>query len=283
MARQVLVAADREVTVLTAEAEAADAELPAKRQCTRAPLEAWETATQGWSAEQWSAFEAAEQKRRAKPIDNETEDPDLKRGAEGFLHDFRRGLLGAVQSWANGRRKAVVHMVMSLIGSKHGFGIEDEVRERLADPAVKREAQTNAYIVDRLAATINVFKQFGTEEARETLHVLLGSVSPPVVDPTDHAARNEGMQRRVWERLNVRRGRRARTAQQKQANELGRPFVSLQATLTRQVFDAQVEAAKKPLKVGNTASPCPCPCPCPSVGKVLALGQLAIVLVYTPY
>ena len=58
VARQVLVAADREVTVLTAEAEAADAELPAKRQCTRAPLKAWQTATQGWSAEQWSAFEA---------------------------------------------------------------------------------------------------------------------------------------------------------------------------------------------------------------------------------
>ena len=78
------------------------------------------------------------------------------------MHDFRRGLLGAVQSWANGRKKAVVHMVMSLIGSMHGFGIESEVRERLADPAVKREAQTNAYIVDRLAATIDVFKQFGT-------------------------------------------------------------------------------------------------------------------------
>ena len=73
VARQVLVAADREVTVLTAEAEAADAELPAKRQCTRAPLKAWETATQGWSAEQWSAFEAAEQKRRAKPIVNDKE------------------------------------------------------------------------------------------------------------------------------------------------------------------------------------------------------------------
>ena len=40
VARQVLVAADREVTVLTAEAKAADAELPAKRQCTRAPLKA---------------------------------------------------------------------------------------------------------------------------------------------------------------------------------------------------------------------------------------------------
>ena len=162
VARQGLVAANREVTKLTAEAEAADAELPAKHQCTRAPLKAWETATKGWSAEQWSAFEAAEQKRRAKPIDNDTEDADLKRGAEGFLHDFRRGLLGAVQSWANGRKKAVVHMVMSLIGSMHGFGIESEVRERLADPAVKREAQTNAYIVDRLAATIDVFKQFGT-------------------------------------------------------------------------------------------------------------------------
>ena len=148
-----------------------------------------------------------------------------------------------------------------------------------AAPERANDTASNAYIVNRLAATINVFKQFGTEEARETLHVLLGSVSPPVVDPTDHAARLEGMQRRVWERLNVRRGRRARTAQQKQADELGRPFVSLQATLTRQVFDAQVEAAKKPLKVGNTASPCPCPCPCPSVGKVL--GQLAIVLVYT--
>ena len=72
VARQGLVAANREVTKLTAEAEAADAELPAKHQCTRAPLKAWETATKGWSAEQWSAFEAAEQKRRAKPIDNDT-------------------------------------------------------------------------------------------------------------------------------------------------------------------------------------------------------------------
>ena len=65
MARQSLVAADREVTKLTAEAETADAELSAKRQRTRAPLKAWEKATEGWSAKQWSEFEAAEQKRRA--------------------------------------------------------------------------------------------------------------------------------------------------------------------------------------------------------------------------
>ena len=225
-----------------------------------APLKPWETATEGWTIKHWIDFEAGEQKRRAKPIDNETADVELKRGEQGFLHHYRRGLLGAVQSWAQGCKKAVIHIVMAVIGDQHGFGIESEVRERLAGSALK-QAATDAYIVDRLAGAVDVFKKCATEEARQSLHIVLGAVAPEVV--TGHAARRTGMARAVWGRLRVRRGRRMRTKEQEAAGELGRPFASMQATLKRQVFDAKVKAAKEPLQVWATClRPCPCPCLC---------------------
>ena len=97
--------------------------------------------------------------------------PEPQRGELGFLHHWRRGLLGAVQSWARGCKQHVVNMIMSLIGAQHGFGIEDEIRQLLAGEVLKK-AETDAYIVDRVAAALTTLKQCGTEQARQEYHIV---------------------------------------------------------------------------------------------------------------
>lgn len=69
-----------------------------------------------------------------------------------------------------------------------------------------REAETNAFIVDRVKAALDVNKACATEEQRREYLTGLAYVAPPRLASRDKA----GMIRRVAERLNVRRGRRSR-------------------------------------------------------------------------
>lgn len=99
---------------------------------------------------------------------------------KGWLHRWRRGLLGVIKSWARGSRKHVVMMIATLIGADHGFGIEDEIRERFAGEQLKKAA-TDAYIVDRAVAALDTLKLCGTEQARQEYHIVLGALAPEVV------------------------------------------------------------------------------------------------------
>ena len=76
----------------------------------------------------------------------------------------------------HGCKQHVVQMVMGLIGSEHGFGIEDEIRERLSGETL-RKAETDAYIVDRVVSAIDVLKQCSTEQSRQQYHIILGAAS----------------------------------------------------------------------------------------------------------
>jgi len=135
----------------------------------------------------------------------------------------------------------------TLIGAEHGFGIDQEIRDRLKDEQLSKAAATDAYIVDRVVAALAALKSCGTEQARREYHIILGAAAP--VRTAERG--QKGMGRRVAARLRVRRGRRARTKKQKEAGEPGRPFASLQATIQRAAFDAAVEAAKEPLHIGD--------------------------------
>eukprot|EP00966_Prymnesium_polylepis_P148273 3425337-Prymnesium_polylepis.1 len=92
---------------------------------------------------------------------------------------------------------------MSLIGAEHGFGIEEEVRERLKDPKVTKAAETDAYIIDRLVAALTALRNSGTEQARREYHIILGALAP--VRAAEGA--KAGMARRVAARIRVPRGR----------------------------------------------------------------------------
>ena len=74
------------------------------------------------AADQWSDYEEGEQTRRSVEIkDLATEPLAPHRGVNGFLQHWRRGLVGAVQSWARVCKAHVVSMLTTLIVADHGF------------------------------------------------------------------------------------------------------------------------------------------------------------------
>jgi hypothetical protein len=100
-ARQQLADGELELAALTA--ATADSQLPAAERQKQLELEKWQLDTGDWTQLQWSEYEAGEQKRRSVEIkDLATEPLPPHRGVDGFLHHWRRGLVGAVQSWARG-------------------------------------------------------------------------------------------------------------------------------------------------------------------------------------
>jgi len=122
-------AARKEAAALRAAAEAEWAKLPqpAKRQrADAASLEFWKPWLEStppsvttWNVKQWRDYEDEEQKRRAVKIAGEaagsaagTEPLPPRGGKEGYLHHWRRGLLGAVRSWARGSEEHVVSMIV---------------------------------------------------------------------------------------------------------------------------------------------------------------------------
>jgi hypothetical protein len=85
--------------------------------------------------------EGEEQERRAVRIDATASQLQPRTGEDGCLQHWHRGLISAVQSWARGCKAHVVYMLIALVSTEHGFGIEAEVRERLAGEQL-RDAET---------------------------------------------------------------------------------------------------------------------------------------------
>jgi hypothetical protein len=125
--------------------------------------------------------------------------------------------------------------------------LETEYRELDALPVVDTIRTDKVVIIDRLVAALTALRNSGTEQARREYHIILGALAP--VRAAEGA--RAGMARRVAARIRVPRGRRARTKQQEEADEPGRPYAFLQSTIRRAAFDATVEAAKKPFRVGD--------------------------------
>jgi hypothetical protein len=231
-------AARKEADRLRAVADAAWAPLQdaahAKRQRVDdggANLECWKPWLEGrgskvatYDLEQWQLQYDKESRRRDVKIGEPAElaagrEPPAapKTGKDGFLQHSRRGLIGAVQSWARGSKEHVVSMLVALISSEHGFGVASEVRKRLENPKQARLAETNALIVDRVVATLSTLKQCGTEQARQQYHIVSGAASHERILKLDASGKEHdisGMARRFAARLGVRRGRRTRTKKQ---------------------------------------------------------------------
>ena len=79
---------------------------------------------------------------------------------------------------------------------------QDDLRPLLHLDAT-REAETNAFIVDRMKAALDINKACATEEQRLEYLTGLAYVAPPLDNKS-------GMISRVAKRLGVRRGRRSK-------------------------------------------------------------------------
>lgn len=177
----------------------------------------------------------------------------MPRGQQnGPLHHWRRGLVGAVQDWAEGSKADAVRLVFSLIEhlelqvapstclnlflpASNPIGQsaiifcllwQDGLRPLLHSDAT-REAETNAFIVNRVKAALDVNKACATEEQRCEYLTGLAYVAPPRLAVGDKS----GMISRVAKRLGVRRGRRSK-------KQGGRPFAFDKAVNHRADFDA---------------------------------------------
>ena len=74
----------------------------------------------------WRRLEAAVQVRRKVVPQRGVEKPVHRKGARGPLHHWRRGLVGAVQDWAEGSMEMVVVLIMRLI---QFFNVADDILE----------------------------------------------------------------------------------------------------------------------------------------------------------
>ena len=99
-----------------------------------------------------------------------------------------------------------------------------------------RQAETDAFIVDRFKAALGVLKATSTEQQRQEYLTALALIAPPRTKERD----NSGMARPIAERLEVRRGKRSK-------KQGGRPFAFDKAMDRRAEFDAAAVRLLGPL------------------------------------
>ena len=102
----------------------------------------------------------------------------LPRGdsSRGWFTHWRRGLQGALCSWAQGSLGAIVFMLARC--AEH-FDVVDDVAEELGlmSKSQTKDAKTCLYICGRLRACLDVVKFCKTEEQRKDYHVILGATA----------------------------------------------------------------------------------------------------------
>ena len=160
-----------------------------------------------YTREKYQELKVKEQYRRETVIDIERLDNDhLRDGGEkqGWFQHWRRGLRGALQSWAKGSLGAIIYM---LVACSRYFNVVDEVGAALGFlPKVHvRRAETCMYICDRIRPVLQRSKWCKTEEQRQDYHVIMTAVSPR---RTESDADPDNMIQRVAAELGVRHGKK---------------------------------------------------------------------------
>ena len=173
------------------------AQLPRKRQKEAAQED---NEYRAYSLRKFHELEKKEQGRRGLTVDRSQMDvTPLPRGNEqrGWRKHWRRGMHGALHSWAKGKLGAIVFMLAALTVD---FGVVDEVCLPCgANPPLSsslyplmwqvagelnlklskeefENAKTDAYIISRIKSVLYVLKQCDSE-------VRLGPPTPPERDP----------------------------------------------------------------------------------------------------
>jgi hypothetical protein len=192
-----------------------------------------------WSQYDLNAFRRLElvaYERRQVPLgDTPMPAHELReRGGDGPMSHWRRGLVGALRDWAAGSSQYALHLLVTLAEK---VDLLAALRERLRDKEKDREAETNAVIVNRLKSALDGAKVCASEAQRREFHIMLASVAPPRAAMGDQ----EGMARRVSERLGVIRGNRS-------AARGSRPYAFELSQRRRADFDGALEQYDTPLR-----------------------------------
>ena len=196
--------------------------------------------TEGWDLPTFKKMEAeVARKRERAPLDNFAAAKPRK-GRHGAIHHHRHGLAGSARFWARGSQRNAERLVLQLVREFH---IEDAVRAELFKK-VRREAETDKMIVDRLVAALDVLKGCQTEQQRRDFHLALSLVAPERV-----GARQEGLARRFAARLRVSRGKRSQKRGQ-------RPYAFDACMDVRADFDADVKVMHEPPQIGERVLTC---------------------------
>jgi len=182
------------------------------------PVEAWSLVT-------FKKMEGEIGKKRRVPVRAGTEAPKPRKGRFGAMHHDRMGLVGALQYWARGSKSNAECLVLKLI--RH-FDVGDAVRAELFQK-VRREAETDKVIVDRLVEALDVLKGCQTEQQRLDYALALSLVAPVPAEERDQS----GHERRVAARLRVLRRRAGRKAK--------RQYAFQKAIQRRAKFDAAAQ------------------------------------------
>lgn len=172
-------------------------------------------------------------KRRRKEISADkpgrTQEQRFPRGErDGPLHHWRRGLVGAVQDWADGSKADAATLVFMLIEE---LDLEEELRPKLNLLTI-RDTETAVYVAERLRDAIRVNSPCSTEAQRKEYLTGLTYGAPTRKQERDKS----GMIRRVAEFFGtpqkpLRRGNRSK-------KQGGRPFAFERAIIQRTEFDA---------------------------------------------
>jgi hypothetical protein len=178
-----------------------------------------------WEAPKFGEAERKTQEKRKKSIDNSADAPTTpkpRKGRQGWRHNSRQGLIGAVRYWADGSRANVVSMLLGLI---HEFDVADAIRCKLFQKA-RRQAETDRIIVDRLVEALEVLKGCQIEQQRKDYLLALSLVAPPRAKERN----GKGWGRRIAARLHVSRGKRSTRRGE-------RPYAFETAMVQREEFD----------------------------------------------
>ena len=193
-----------------------------------------------WLRREWLRQETMKLSASQEPLSESVAMPPAekrRRGEEGPLDHWRWGLVGLVKYWAEGSSDYAVHLLLEL---SLRLGLTDRMRARLCDTEKEHSAKTDTYIVDRFVEALTVLKQCESEEQRRQYLIALALVMQPPAEVGDSG----GWERRVTERLRVRRGCRS-------AAEGQRPFASKIAQRLRATFDASSEQLDQQLREGD--------------------------------
>ena len=164
--------------------------------------------------------------------------PTYRTGSAGFLRHPRHGLIGSIAYWSRGHIDTAIRMIVQLIVQ---LDMNERVQEALPSTTDRREAETNAKIVDLFVAAMCEPKKCKSEQQRKEYLIGLAYVMPPRLQEGER-----GWIRRICDRLDVQRGKRS--------SSLGaRARASDQAVDRRAEFDQDIQKQFEPLKEGDTA------------------------------
>ena len=185
------------------EVQKLQAQLHAKRARTEAQEEEEQDDIEvgDWTLPKFKSEASRVQNRRNTKLGSRDTQPTYRSGGMGYLRHPRLGLIGWVAYWSRGHTDTAIKMIVQLIVQ---LDINERVQDALPSTTDRREAETNAKIVDLFVAAMCETKKCKSEQQRKEYLIGLAYVMPPRMQQGER-----GWIQRICDRLNVQRGKRS--------------------------------------------------------------------------